>query len=107
MCNNSAININFLRWKYKTHEALTEKLQGIVNWNDLSKFALGDKPIPKSVAKEIESRLGLPEGWLERENLALITLPNKDHALVTNLLSAKPKVREAIGMLLHGLDENI
>ena len=98
-------NLDYLRWKYGTHEALSKKLEGILNWNELSKYSLGDKPIPKSRARAIENRLDMPDGWLDRDNFSLASLAKDDYLLVTKLLSASPKVKQAIGSLLHAIAE--
>ena len=100
MRDTPATNLDFLRWKHGTHEALSKKLDGIVNWNELSKFALGDKLIPKSRSRAIELRLELPDGWLDRDNLEFSALSKDDHALVAKLLSAPTGVKGAIHELL-------
>jgi hypothetical protein len=100
-----ALNLDYLRWKYGTHEALSKKLEGVLNWNDLSKYSLGDKPIPKSRARAIESRLSLPNGWLDRENISLTTLTEDDYLLVTKLLLTSPKIKQSIGSLLSAITE--
>ena len=100
MRDTSATNLDFLRWKHGTHEALSRKLDGIVNWNELSKFALGDKLIPKSRSRAIELRLELPDGWLDRDNLEFSALSKDDHALVAKLLSTPTGVKSAIHELL-------
>lgn len=105
MSENSARNLDFLRWKHGTHEALSKQLEGVLNWKELSDFALGQKPIPKYRANSIEERLSLPVGWLSRDNLSLVDLSATEHELVTQVLAASPKVKVALAQLLAAIGD--
>jgi hypothetical protein len=74
-------NLDFLRWKYGTHEALQKELHGILSWNELSDFALGKKQMPAYQARAIEEKLLLPKGWFDRENLSLVEVSNSEYEL--------------------------
>ena len=95
-----AQNLDFLRWRYGTHKHLQKKLAPILNWTELSNFALGQKRLPDYKSRRIEEELKLPSRWLDRDNVGLTAMEADDFALVQKLLAANPRLRAAIGVIL-------
>ncbi|MBK8760075.1 MAG: hypothetical protein IPM03_06500 [Sulfuritalea sp.] len=96
-------NVDFLRWKYGTHKALASRLKGVVNWKELSDYALGNAKLGPGVAASIEIKLNLPSGWIKRENISLTELSAEDYELVSNVLSSSPQVKSALLGLLKAV----
>ena len=100
MASTSSNHLDFLRWKYGTHEALQKELHGILSWNELSEFSLGKKQIPPYQARAVEEKLSLPKGWLDRENLSLAEVSNTEYELIRQIQSTTPDVKSALLQLL-------
>lgn len=100
-------NLDFLRWKFGTHEALAERLKGIVNWNQLSKYATAGTVTETGTIRAIESRLKLPVGWCERDNFAFTELSVEDHELVSAVLKCTPATKAALQELLRAMRAEI
>lgn len=98
-----AQNLDFLRWRYGTHKHLQKKLAPILNWTELSNFALGQKRLPDYKARRIEEELKLPSRWLDRDNVGLTAMETDDFALVQKLLAVNPNLRAAIGVILDAV----
>jgi hypothetical protein len=105
MSSLSSRNLDFLRWKYGTHEALQKELDGILNWNELSEYALGKKQMSPYRISTIEERLSLPKGWIERDNLSLLEISETDFALFKKIKESKQGVKEALIQLISSISE--
>ena len=88
-----AININLLRHLQGGHKAFAKKLDGAVNWSYLSKMCLGIMPIEDFVARQVEQRLDIAVGWLDRKMDTVLSATNDDWLLISKIvaLPAEPK----------------
>ena len=100
-------NIDFLRWKFGAHKVLSDKLKGVASWAQISRFATAEDIPSPSTATAIESSLGLPIGWCNRDNLALMELSIQDYDLVTAVIRCKPSLKAALSALLESLNEEV
>ena len=98
-------NFAFLRLLYGTTDALVEKLQGIVNSNQISRYATADAIPDETIIGVIERMLTLPPGWVLRDNRAFTQLDATDHALVTSVLACNPSAKRSLQALLTSLRE--
>ena len=98
-------NVDFLRWKYGTHKALAARLKAIVNWKELSDYALGNAELGPGRAASIEMTLNLPSGWIQRDNISLTALSVEDYELVSSVLSSSPQVKSALLGLLKAVHD--
>ena len=98
-------NVDFLRWKYGTHKALASRLKAIVNWKELSDYALGNAELGSGRAASIEMTLSLPSGWIQRDNISLTELSVEDYELVSSVLSSSPQVKSALLGLLKAVHD--
>ncbi len=88
-----AENISLLRHLNGGHEPLAKKLNGIVNWNYLSKMCLGDMPVEDSVARQSEQRLNQPAGWLDRQIRPILNATDEDWLLISQILALPPEAK--------------
>ena len=100
-------NIDFLRWKYGTHEALSERLKDVVGWNELSAFANASAVPSAAVMQGVESSLKLPPGWGSRDNLVFTELSPQDYELATLAVSCKPSIKTSLVALLTAVRDGV
>ena len=93
-------NIDFLRWRYGTHEALSERLNGVASSKELSAFANAANAPSEALMRDVESSLKLPAGWCSRDNIALTELSPQDFDLVALVLACKPGLKSSLAALL-------
>ncbi len=98
-------NINFLRHSSGTHNGLAAQLKGVLNSNQLSRYANAESVPDDATLNAIETKLNLPQGWCRRDNLAFTQLDEIDHKLVTLLLASKLSTRVALAALLQSIRE--
>lgn len=96
-------NLDLLRWLNHTHEFTAEKLAHITNSNYLSKMALGQMEITDHMAQEIEKALGVGEGWLDRENIAILNMSSDDFRLIQLVSRYSEKSKESLFAFLSSL----
>ncbi len=96
-------NMDLIRWLNGGHKATAKKLSSLTNASYVSKMATGDMKINDYVARKIESRFELPHGWMDRENVTLLHLPNSDFELHQRIAmlpeAAKASLREFLSAL--------
>ncbi len=98
-------NIDFLRLLFGSHEALAKRLTGILNSNQLSKYATADAVPDAATISSVEQCLKLPPGWALRDNRAFAMLGAQDYELVSSVLTCKPAVKRSLQALLTSLRE--
>lgn len=98
-------NVDFLRWKYGTHKALALRLKSVLNWKELSDYALGNAALSAGQSASIEKVLNLPAGWLKRDNAAFSELSAQDYELVSAVLACSPEVKAALRILLGAINK--
>lgn len=74
-------NLDLIRWLNSGHQPVVKKLIGLTNSAYISQMALGERPIETSNARSIETLLGMPKGWMDRDNVAIIQMQELDYAL--------------------------
>lgn len=95
-----AKNIDLLRHLHGRHEDLVSKLNGVVNWNQLSEFSRGKSLPTEFTLDQIELSLSLPQGWTRRDNLAALYLSVDEFASLKSILELEPSVRRALVALI-------
>lgn len=94
-------NFSLLRHLRGTHKMLVADLRGTASWNEISKYAMGDRDISDFRARAIERQLDLPQGWLDREHAADLKASAETHRLFTLAQGADPNLREAVRAILE------
>jgi len=80
-------NLDLIRWLNHGHKNTAAKLSAITNENYISKMATGDMAISDYDARQIEKTLSLPDGWMDRDNIALLSMGKADfkiHCFLSN-----------------------
>jgi len=76
-------NLDLIRWMNFGHENTAKLLSSVIsNAAYLSKMATGDMEITDRRARSIEKELGLPLGWMDRDNVAFLKTPKDDYSLL-------------------------
>jgi hypothetical protein len=73
------------------------RLAGLTNRTYVSTMMSGDREISDYDARQIEKLLALPEGWMDRDNVAMLGMGKVDFDIYSRL-SGKPDAAKA-GML--------
>lgn len=79
---NRMKNLYLLRFFYETMGSVAKELNGIANESALIRMGQGKKEVSDATARSIESRLGLPEGWMDRDNEKILRMSPTDHQLL-------------------------
>ena len=81
-------NLDLLRWYHYGNENLSSKISRVVtNRTYVSKMCTDDMPIGDITARAIESVLGLPNGWLDRNTVVMVEMNELDWELHTKTSS--------------------
>lgn len=91
-------NLDLIRHLHGGHKPVARKLNSIANENYLSQMATGGREITDHEAQQIEKALALPDGWMDRDHLAMFDMSKVDYDIYSNL-SAKPEAAKA-GLLV-------
>ena len=76
-----SVNLDLIRWLNLGHDSTAKLLSSVTNSNYLSKMATGDMEISDRKARSIERAAGLPQGWLDRNNIELLKMSLVEHQL--------------------------
>jgi hypothetical protein len=87
-------NLDLIRHLNGTHERAAKKLAGLTNASYISQMATGIKEITDYDARQIEKALELPDGWMDREHLAMLGMSKLDYDIYTNV-SRRPEEAKA------------
>tara|TARA_R110001592_G_scaffold121_1_gene671 strand:- start:1065 stop:1382 length:318 start_codon:yes stop_codon:yes gene_type:complete len=87
MSSTRSENLKLIRLMNYTHEHTAEKLKSVVsNECKLSDLTNDKRPTDDHTARGIEKVLGLPKGWLDRDNMEIIkSMSQIDFDLVQKL----------------------
>jgi hypothetical protein len=98
MKDNRAENLKIIRLMNGTHEYTASILKSVVsNESLLSDFTNGKKQVSDNAARGIELIMKLPDGWLDRDNLAVINeMTQIDFELAKKLLSLSKQAKEGL-----------
>ena len=96
-----AFNFDLLRHLHGGHKALSKKLEGIANWKYISDYAMGGRPISDYIARAIESRIGFPRLWLDRDNASVLKSSTDDFESFVLVRRSTPEIRAAMRTLLQ------
>src|SRR5688572_6768249 len=94
-------NFSLLRHLRLGHANLVTELQGVAGWNEISKFATGDRGIGDYAARAIEKKLNLPEGWLDRDHAGFLKAGADVYGLFSLAQRTPPNIREAVRTILE------
>ena len=72
-------NLDLLRHLNGGHKPTARKLVSVANENYISQMATGDREITDYEAKQIEIALALPDGWMDRDHLAMFGMSKLDY----------------------------
>ena len=67
-------NLDLIRWLNYGHENAAKKLSSVTNATYLSKMATGEMEIGDRKARSIERAADLPSSWLDRDNVAVLSM---------------------------------
>jgi hypothetical protein len=62
----------------------------------LIKMGQGKKAVSDAMAKDIEEKLGLPSGWMDRDNEGLMKIESLDYALCKQILSLNDNAKKGL-----------
>ena len=62
----------------------------------LIKMGQGKKAISDAIARDIEEKLGLPSGWMDRDNEGLMKIEPLDYALCKQILSLNHNAKNGL-----------
>jgi hypothetical protein len=93
-------NLSLARYMNFGHNNTAHKVRRVVNSNYLSKMALGQMELGNYTAREIESALGYPLGWLDRDNRKLLKLTGEQYKLLSLVLDLTLPKQHALTTLL-------
>ena len=103
--NLRATNLDLLRWRSGTHERVAKKLAHLTNSKYLSDMATGKRQVTDGEAREIERSFKLPERWLDRDNLAALTMTDSQARILVALTGLNPISIESLATFLEKLRE--
>jgi hypothetical protein len=101
-----SINLDLIRWMNFGHENTAKKLVSVItNAAYLSKMATGDMEISDRKARSIEKELSLPNGWMDRDNIAVLKTPAEDMAVLASLAHLTPQAKTNLAKFLASCGE--
>lgn len=62
----------------------------------LIKMGQGKKAISDAMARDIEEKLGLPSGWMDRDNEGLMKMESLDYALCKQILLVNENAKKGL-----------
>jgi hypothetical protein len=94
-------NLDLIRWMNFGNARTAKLLSSVIsNATYLSKMATGEMVIHGNEAVAIERKLNLPKGWMDRDNLELLTMSAEDFATFKLLASLPAEGKNALHTLL-------
>lgn len=75
---------------------LAATLGSATNETALIKMGQGKKAISDAMARDIEEKLGLPSGWMDRDNEGLMKIERLDYALCKEILSLNENAKKGL-----------
>lgn len=78
-------NLDLLRHLNGTHERAASKLSALTNPAYISQMATGEREITNYDARQIEKLLSLPEGWMDRDNHAMLGMSKVDYEIYASV----------------------
>ncbi|MDP1682979.1 MAG: hypothetical protein Q8L39_14555 [Burkholderiales bacterium] len=94
-------NLDLIRWLNFGHKNTAKKLSSLTNENYISKMATGDMAISDYDARQIEKILSLPDGWMDRDNIALLSMSDVDFKINTRLSSQPQTAKDGLLIFLE------
>lgn len=89
-------NLRILRAFLDAHQENFVSMLGIGSQSLYSKIERGDSLLDEKQARKIEASLGLPLGWLERNNGDSIFFSNDECQLITEIRKSAPEATVAL-----------
>lgn len=72
------------------------RIAGVTNEAALIKMGQGKKAMSDAMAKDIEEKLRLPTGWMDRDNEGLIKMESLEYALCKQILLVNEKAKKGL-----------
>lgn len=98
-------NLRLIRLMNHTHVNTAEKLKSVVsNECKLSDLTNDKKPTDDYTARGIENVLGLPIGWLDRDNMKIIkSMSQMDFELVQKLSKLSDEAKDGLSKFIASI----
>lgn len=98
-----SINLDLIRWLNYGHKNTTEKLSSLTNKNYISQMATGDMEISDHDARIIEQLLSLPDGWMDRDNILMLSMSKVDFNIYSYLITKSQSAKDGLLAFLESL----
>jgi hypothetical protein len=89
-------NLDLVRWMKGGHKPTAKLMSDFTNESYVSEMATGQRPIGDVCAKNIERAVGLPPGWLDRDNERVLTMNSADYQLFQLASGLSKTSKEAV-----------
>jgi len=93
-------NLDLIRGIFHGHQSVLKQLAGFTNSTYLSQMAWGKRPIDDAQARTIESKMGLPKGWMDRDNIRALHTSDSDYTLCEKVVRLPDAKKQALLALL-------
>jgi len=94
-------NARFLAWEEGSEHQVMKKLSSV---SHLSAHIMFRGQMGEVEARTAEADLKLPDGWFDRDNMRFTKLDAKDHSLLSKILAADPRVKQALSAFVDAYD---
>jgi hypothetical protein len=91
-----SINLDLIRWLNHGHTNTAKTLSSLTNENYISKMATGDREISDNDARQIEKILSLPYGWMDRDNISMLSMSEVDFKIYAHLNSQSQSAKNGL-----------
>lgn len=89
-------NLDLIRWLNHGHKNTAKKLSSLTNENYISQMATGDMEISDHNARQIEKTLSLPDGWMDRDNVSILSMSKVDFKIYSHLNSQSQIAKDGL-----------
>lgn len=97
-------NLYLLRYFHEGLGNVAKALEPIVNESALIRMGQGKAEFSDDMARNIETKLGFPKGWMDRDNeMILRQMTCEEYDLVRSIVDVREDCKIALVGLLHTL----
>lgn len=89
-------NLDLIRWLNHGHKNTAKKLSSLTNENYISQMATGDMEISEHDARRIEQILSLPDGWMDRDNIPMLSMSKVDFKIYSHISSQSQTAKDGL-----------
>ena len=102
-CTTRSKNLDLIRWLQGGHNNAAYRLECVTNSSYVSMMARGEREIRDYMAKSIETTLGLPERWMDRDHVEILNMSSLDWEVHTQILALSDTYKKCLLMFLAAL----